>query len=191
MQNAVKKFRPDLLDSLKRNKGNLNKRSFDSLIKEMKCYYEVVEVEGKGRGRDRLIYTDKKRKEKAKKEDKRNYNKGQAPAHSMNLGLMVMSKVDAIDNKTRTLNSWANLFGIISPAELDIMKGIYRLEALKPYKGFMIGLGIIEDSEEKVFLDLANTLKNVAKGQLQTVLKQAEELGLISITSSWKGKVKG
>jgi hypothetical protein len=188
IQNAVKKFKPDLLDSLKRNNGNLNKRSFVSLIKEMKCYYE--EVEGEGKGRDRVIYTDKKRKEKAKKEDKRQFNKGAAPPHSKHLAFMVMSKMDDIDSKARTRNDWATYLRLMSPAERDIMKGIYNVEVLKPYKEFMITLGIMEDGEENVFQDLADTLKNVAKGQVQTVLKQVEEMKLISIISSWKGKVK-
>ncbi|MCM3653967.1 hypothetical protein [Metabacillus litoralis] len=188
LANAVKKFTPHQIDSLNKNKGNLNKRQFDSLIKEMKCYYEDVRFDG--RGRDRIIYTDKKRKEKGKKEDGRQFNKGQAPAHSMYLALMVMSKIADIDTKARTRNSWATYFELISPAEQDIMSGIYSVEALKPYRAFMIGLDIIEDGEENVFQDLANTLKNVAKGQLQTVLKQAEEMKLIGIISSWKGKVK-
>jgi hypothetical protein len=191
LQNAVKKFKPEKMKSLKRNKGNLNKREFESLIKEMKCYYEIVKEIGEGKGRDRIIFTDKKRKEKVKKEDKRQFNKGIAPPHSKHLALMVMSKMDNIDNKARTRNGWATYFGLISPAEQDIMRGIYSGEALRPYKTSMIKLGILEDGEEEVFQDLANTLKNVARGQLQTVLKQAEGLELISRKSSWKGKVKG
>jgi hypothetical protein len=186
--NAVKKFKPHLKESLKRNKGNLNVHEFNSLIKEMKCYYEIVEVEGKGR--DRIIYTDKKRKEKAKKEDKRQFNKGIAPPHSKHLALMVMSKMDSIDDKARTRNGWATYFGLISPAEQDIMNGIYSEQVLKPYKEYMIGLGILRNGEEEIFQDLAYTLKNVAKGQLETVLKQAEKMALISRKSSWKGKVK-
>jgi hypothetical protein len=189
LQNAVKKFTPHQIDSLHKNKGNLNSRQFVSLIKEMKCFYE--EVKHDGRGRDRIIYTDKKRKEKAKKEDGRQFNKGAAPPHSKHLALMVMSKMDGVDNKARTRNGWATYFGLISPSEQDIMKGIYSVEALKPYKEYMIGLGILADGEEKVFQDLVYTLRNVSKGQLETVVKQAEELQLISINSSWKGKVKG
>lgn len=189
LQNAVKKFKPEKMKSLNKDNGNLNKREYDSLIKEIKCYYE--EVRDKGIGKNRIIITDKKRKVKAKKEDKRQFNKGIAPPHSKHLALMIMNKMNSIDNKARTRNSWATYLGLISPAEQDIMKGIYSVEALKPYKEFMIGLGIIEDGEENVFQDLANTLKNVAKGQLQTVLKQAEKMKLISIISSWIGKVKG
>jgi hypothetical protein len=188
LANAVKKFKPNLKASLKRNNGNLNVREFESLKKEMKCYYEEVEEEGKGR--DRIIITDKKRKEKAKKEDRRQFNKGVAPSHSKHLALMVMSKMDNMDNKARTRNGWATYFGVISPAEQDIMKGIYSEEALKPYKEYMIELGIIENGEEQIFQDLANTLKNIVRGHLQTVLDQVEELNLISIISSWKGKVK-
>jgi hypothetical protein len=191
LANAVKKFTPHQIDSLNRNKGNLNKRQFDSLIKEMKCYYEVVEETGEGKGRNRMIYTDKKRKEKAKKEDRRQFNKGAAPAHSRHLALMVMSKMDGIDNKVRTRNGWATYFGLISPAEQDIMSGIYSEEVIKPYKEYMIRLGIIEEGEETVFQDLAYTLRNVSKGQLQTVFNQAAGMGLIRIISSWKGKVKG
>lgn len=190
LANAVKKFTPHQIDSLKKNKGNLNKRQFESLIKEMKCYYEVVEETGEARGRERIIYTDKKRKEKAKKEDGRQFNKGQAPAHSMYLAIMVMSKIADVDNKPRTRNTWATYFGVISPAEQDIMKGIYSEEALKPYNEFMTGLGIIENGEKQIFHDLAYTLKNVVRGHLQTVLDQAEDLNLIRILSSWKGKVK-
>ncbi|MCM3595051.1 hypothetical protein M4D55_04540 [Metabacillus idriensis] len=188
LANAVKKFTPHQIDSLNKNKGNLNKRQFDSLIKEMKCYYE--DVKDDGRGRDRIIYTHKKRKEKAKKEDKRQFNKGQAPAHSMNLAFMVMSKMDDIDIKARTRNGWATYFGLISSAEQDIMKGIYSVEAIKPYKEFMIKFGIMEDGEEQIFQDITHTLTKVAKGQLQTILNQAEEMELISRVSSWKGKVK-
>ncbi|MCM3706430.1 hypothetical protein M3205_11960 [Cytobacillus firmus] len=192
LANAVKKFTPHQIDSLNKNKGNLNKRQFDSLIKEMKCYYEVVEETGEGKGRDRIIYTDKKRKEKAKKEDGRQFNKGQAPVHSMYLALMVMSKIADVDNKPRTRNAWATYFGIISPAEQDIMNGIFSKEAMKPYKKYMIKLGIFEDGEEEVLQDLAYTLRNVSKGQLFTVLNQAAEdkMGLIRIISSWQGKVK-
>jgi hypothetical protein len=188
LANAVKKFAPHQLDSLKKNKGNLNSRQFDSLIKEMKCYYD--EVEPVGKGKDRIIYTDKKRKEKVKKEDRRQFNKGVAPPHSKHLALMVMSKMNSIDYKARTRNGWAGYFGVISPAEKDILKGIYSEEALKPYKEYLIGLEIIEDGEGQIFQDLANTLKNVVTGHLQTVLDQAEELNLIRIISSWKGKVK-
>ncbi|PFY14559.1 hypothetical protein COL47_22360 [Bacillus toyonensis] len=189
LANAVKKFTPHQKTSLMRNKGNLNKHEFNSLIKEMDCYYESVRVEGKGR--ERVIYTDKKRKVKAQKEDRRQLNKGIAPPHSKHLALMVMSKIDGIDNKARTRNDWSTCFGLISSAEKDIMSGIYSEEALKPYKEFMIRLGIMEDGEEKVFQDLAYTLSKVAKGQLQTVLDQAEKMKLISRISSWKGKVKG
>ncbi|MEH7236235.1 hypothetical protein [Bacillus sp. JJ1562] len=188
IQNAIKKYKPYLLKSLRKNKGNINTHVFDSLIKEMKRDYEIVEP--KGEGRDRIIFTDKKRKEKAKKEDKRQFNKGVAPPHSKHLALMVMSKMESIDNKARTRNGWATYFGVISPAEQDIMKGIYSEEALKPYKEYMIRLGIIEDGEEKTFQDLSNTLKNVVRGHLQTVFEQAKELNLIRITSAWKGKVK-
>jgi hypothetical protein len=188
LPNAVKKFTPHQKKSLKRNKGNLNTDVFNSLIKEMKCYYEIVTFEGNGK--KRIIFTDKKLKVKAKKEDKRQFNKGQAPAHSVNLALMVMSKMDNIDNKARTKNGWATYFRLISSAEQDIMNGIYSEEALKPYKAFMIRLGIIEDGEEEAFQDLADTLIKVAKGQLLTVLDQAEEMQLIRRISSWKGKVK-
>lgn len=187
--NAVKRFKPHQKESLKRNKGNLNKHEFNSLIKEMKCYYEIVTFEGKGR--DRIIFTDKKRKVKVRKEDRRQLNKGIAPPHSKHLALMVMSKIDGIDNKARTRNGWATCFGLISSAEKDIMSGIYSEEVLKPYKESMIRLGIMENGEEKVFQDLAYTLSKVAKGQLQTVLDQAEKMKLISRISSWKGKVKG
>ncbi|MEH7200811.1 hypothetical protein, partial [Priestia megaterium] len=190
LANAVKKFTPHQINSLKKNKGNLNKRQFESLIKEMKCYYEVVKETGEGRGRERIIYTDKKRKEKAKKEDGRQFNKGQAPAHSMYLALMVMSKIAGVDNKPRTRNAWATYFGVISPAEQDITKGIYSEEALKPYNEFMMELGIMESGEKQLFHDLAYTLKNVVRGHLQTVLDQAENLNLIKVISSWKGKVK-
>ncbi|WP_144466436.1 hypothetical protein [Bacillus nitratireducens] len=189
IQNAAKKFKPNLIDSLKGNNGNLNKHSFNSLIKEMKCFYEEVTFEGKGR--DRIIYTDKKRKEKVKKEDRRQFNKGTAPLHSKHLALMVMSKIDGIDYKARTRNGWATYFGLISSAEQDIMNGIYSEEALKPYKEFMIRLGVIDNGEEKIFQDFADTLTKVTKGQLQTVLNQAEERELISRISAWKGKVKG
>ncbi|MGG0459953.1 hypothetical protein [Priestia aryabhattai] len=186
--NAVKKFTPHQKVSLKRNKGNLNKHEFNSLIKEMNCYYELVMVEGKGK--ERIIYTDKKRKVKAQKEDKRQFNKGIAPPHSKHLALMIMSKIDKIDSKARTRNGWATYFGLISSAERDIMNGIYSEEALKPYKALMIRLGIIKEHEEKIFQDLAYTLSKVAKLQLQTVLDQAEKMNLISKVSSWKGKVK-
>ncbi|MDG0059011.1 hypothetical protein, partial [Priestia sp. P5] len=190
LANAVKKFTPHQINSLKKNKGNLNKRQFESLIKEMKCYYEVVKETGEGRGRERIIYTDKKRKEKVKKEDRRQFNKGQAPAHSMHLALMVMSKIADVDDKPRTMNAWATHFGVISPSEQDIMKGIYSEEALKPYNEFMMELGIIESGEKQIFHDLAYTIKNVVRGHLQTVLDQAEDLNLIKVISSWKGKVK-
>ncbi|MGB2993563.1 MAG: hypothetical protein WBB47_13090 [Paenisporosarcina sp.] len=191
ISNAVKRFKPNQKRSLERNNGNLNVDELNSLIKEMKCYYEFVEV-GEGKGRNRMIVTDKKRKVKAKKEDKRQFNKGQAPEHSMYLALMVMSKMDGIDNKARTSNGWATFFGLISPAEQDIMSGIYSEEALKPYKEYMIRIGILEDGEENVFQDLAYTLRNICKGQLQTVLRAAatEGMELITIISSWKGKVK-
>lgn len=189
LANAVKKFKPNKKESLNRNGGNLNTHEFNSLIKEMKCYYEVVTFEGKGR--DRIIFTDKKRKVKAKKEDRRQFNKGAAPIHSKHLALMVMSRVGDIDYKARTRNGWATYFGLISPAEQDIMNGIYREEVLKPYKETMIRLGIMENGEEKTFQDLAYTLTKIVKGQLQTVLNQSEEMELISRISSWKGKVKG
>ncbi|CAH0344643.1 hypothetical protein [Bacillus sp. CECT 9360] len=32
LENAVKKFKPEKIESLKRNKGNLNKRELESLI---------------------------------------------------------------------------------------------------------------------------------------------------------------
>ncbi|NHH93116.1 hypothetical protein GOICGAJE_01645 [Bacillus sp. MB95] len=190
LANAVKKFTPHQINSLKKNKGNLNKRQFESLIKEMKCYYEVVEQTGEARGRERIIYTDKKRQEKVKKEDRRQFNKGQAPAHSMHLALMVMSKIADVDDKPRTMNAWATHFGVISPSEQDIMKGIYSEEALKPYNKLMIELGIIESGEMEIFHDLAYTLKNVVRGHLKTVLDQAEDLNLIKVISSWNGKVK-
>lgn len=189
LQNAVKKFKPEKMKSLNKNNGNLNKREYDSLIKEIKCYYE--EVRDKGIGKNRIIITDKKRKVKAKKEDRRQYNKGIAPPHSKHLALMVMSKMDDIDNKARTRNGWATYFGLISSAEKDIMNGVFSEKALKPYKQSMIRLGIIEDGEEKIFQDLAYTLTKVAKGHIQTVLNQAEKLRLISRIYSWKGKIKG
>ncbi|MGJ7910459.1 hypothetical protein [Neobacillus sp. LXY-1] len=188
LENAVKKFKPEKMESLKRNKGNLNTRELESLIKEIVCFYEEVWYEGTGK--KRIIYTDKKRKEKVPKEDKRHFNKGVAPAHSKHLALMVMNKMNDIDNKARTRNGWATYFGIISPAEQDIMKGIYSEEALKPYKEYMIGLGFIEGGEEEIFQDLANTLKNVVRVHFKTILDQAEELNLIRIISAWKGKVK-
>lgn len=189
LQNAVKKFMPHQKVSLTKNKGNLNKRQFESLLKEMKCYYEVVLYEGKGR--DRIIFTDKKRKIPIRKEDKRQFNKGIAPPHSKHLALMVMSKIYSIDNVPRTRNSWAIFFGLISSAEQDILKGIYNVEELLPYKKYLIELGIIAEGEENVIRDIAYSLRNVSQGQLQTVIRQAKELQLISVNSSWKGKVKG
>ncbi|PFK49388.1 hypothetical protein COJ09_29315 [Bacillus thuringiensis] len=189
LQNAVKKFKPEKMKSLNKNNGNLNKREYESLFKEIECYYE--EVRDKGIGKNRIIITDKKRKVKAKKEDKRQFNKGIAPPHSKHLALMVMRKMNDIDNKARTRKGWATYFGLISSAEKDIMNGVFSEKALKPYKQSMIGLGIIEDGEEKIFQDLAYTLTKVAKGQIQTVLNQAEKLKLISRICSWRGKVKG
>lgn len=104
---------------------------------------------------------------------------------------MVRRKMNDIDNKARIRKGWATYFGLISSAEKDIMNGVFSEKALKPYKQSMIGLGIIEDGEEKIFQDLAYTLTKVAKGQIQTVLNQAEKLKLISRICSWRGKGKG
>lgn len=187
LQNAVKKFKPEKIDALKRNNGNLSTAEFKSLIKEIECYYEEVWYDG--RGRKRIIYTDKKRKEKIEKKDKRHLNKGVAPSHSKYLALMVMSKLNEVDSFARTRNAWANYFGVISNAELDILRGIYSEVALNPFKDKLIELKIIEDGEEKTLQDLALILKNVVRGHFQTVLDQAERLNLIRIKSSWKGKV--
>ncbi|MGD6816772.1 hypothetical protein ACQCVE_06770 [Metabacillus sp. 113a] len=154
----------------------------------IKCYYEEVWYEGIGK--NRIVYTDKKRKEKAPKEDKRHFNKGIAPPHSKHLALLVMSKMGGIDNRARTRNGWASYFGLISPVEQDILSGIYSEEVIKPYKKYMIRLGILADGEEKVFQDIAYILRNICNGHLQTVFTQASRLGLIRIVSSWKGKVK-
>ncbi|WP_404404701.1 hypothetical protein [Jeotgalibacillus malaysiensis] len=190
LTNAVKKFTPHQLESLKKNKGNMNRRQIDSLIKEMECYYESVEE--KGRGKNRVFYTDNKRKEKVKKRDFRQYNKGQAPAHSKYLALMVMNKIANVDNIARTKNGWASYFGVISPAEQDIMSGIFNKESIKPYHKYMNKMGILEDLEEQVFQDIANTIGRVSKVHLFNVFKQASEnnMGLIRIVSSWKGKIK-
>ncbi|WP_257145365.1 hypothetical protein [Bacillus thuringiensis] len=37
LQNAVKKFKPEKMKSLNKNNGNLNKREYESLFKEIEC----------------------------------------------------------------------------------------------------------------------------------------------------------
>jgi hypothetical protein len=170
-------------------KGNLNKRSLDSIIKRVKQDWESVIVEG--RGSKRKIRCTGKREVKAMKKDGRVRSGRQQVEHRIPMDIIVAAHLEyhMTEKASMSLGRWAVEFGLISELEYDLLRSRHSSEIRQKHITMAIESGIIEEDQTKLLDEFTQYCLEIY-GQLAKTLEHMKKCGIILFYENWKGYSK-
>ena len=174
--------------SLKKGKGNINKRTFDSISKESMRYYEMILVDGIGS--KRVITCLGEKKCVTHKLDNRCSNGAWSIPYTKNLDILVANKINIgiHDSKPLTLTQWSLEFGLYNEKMTEILKVPYDYHVESMQINNLIDSGVIKKGEERALLDYAQILKQSRKELVQS-LKRMEKADIIELIPKYNGHV--
>lgn len=130
--------------------GNLNRRSFDSIIKRVEQDWESVKEEG--RGSKRKIKCSGKREDKAMKKDGRVRSGRQQVEHRIPMDVIVATHLeyDMTQQASMSLGKWAVEFGLITELEYDLLRSRHSSKLRQKHIDKAIQSGILEEDQTKL-----------------------------------------
>lgn len=168
------------VQSFIKNKGNVNKRTMDSMIKTAKQEFKIVEVEG--RGKKRKIKLDEQREEMAEREDNRKFNgEGQLPVNYeqgfpvMILDRLIKSNIDVPTTTTKLLFDFCFI-----PHKLHVAsKAKYSSDVLKNEISALKEKGVIDTTTQTIVYDYIDKELTRLTKHFLGYIKKLEEASLI------------
>ncbi|WP_046181188.1 hypothetical protein [Domibacillus tundrae] len=168
----------------KKGEGNLNKRSIDSLVKDIECYFESVTVEGKGAKR-KFICEGKKEFATAKEDNRK--NNGRDLPYEYEINSMVIDYI--LKNKPikpMSLNHWIVELGLGSKTfttsyYIDVIKDRLFDELKEKYKG------LINDKDYIMLEHAIKTELNTMKNNLRSTFNKLAKAKIIMHKIEWYG----
>jgi len=167
-----------------------NKDLEKSLIKEMKRYYDSVEIVKPERGRGYVYELSGKKDVVTPKEDGRIRNGAWSSPYTKNMDIMVVSVIEQnlVTETAQVLSKWCLDFGLITPKMYEILPAKYnehyKEQCLKELKDN----NIIREGEERVLNDFINDLK-LLQNQLAGTLQRMQRANIIEYFPVHKGYV--
>jgi hypothetical protein len=166
--------------------GNLNKRSFDSIMKKVEQDWETFIVEG--RGSKRKIRCSGKREVKAIKKDGRVRSGREQVEHRIPMDIIVAAHLeyDMTKKASMSLGRWAVKFGLITELEYDLLRSRHSSEIRQKHITMAIESGIIEEDQTKLLDEFTQYCLEIY-GQLAKTLEHMKKCGIILFYEYWKG----
>lgn len=175
--------------SFKKN-GNLNKRSFDSIIKSVEQDWEFIKVEG--RGSKRKIICSGKREVKAVKKDGRVRSGREQVEHRMPMDVIVATHLEnnMTEQASMSLGKWAVEFGLITRFEYDLLRSRHSSKEYQKHINMVIERGIIEEGQTKLLDEFMAHCLEIYR-QLARTLEHMKKCGIILFYENWMGYGEG
>ncbi|MCQ6276301.1 hypothetical protein JMM81_15360 [Bacillus sp. V3B] len=172
-------------ESFKKN-GNLNKRSFDSIIKSVEQDWESHIVEG--RGSKRKITCSGRHEVKAMNKDGRVRSGREQVEHRIPMDIIVATHLeyDMTEKASMSLGKWAVEFGLITKLEYDLLCSRHSSEIRQKHIGMTIESGIIEEDQTKLLDEFTQHCLEIY-GQLAKTLEHMKKCGIILFYENWMG----
>ncbi|MGG0577512.1 hypothetical protein ABE036_26660 [Priestia aryabhattai] len=167
-------------------KGNINRRSFDSIIKKVEQTWESVIVEG--RGSKRIIKCIGKREVEVIKKDGRVRSGRQQIEHRIPMDIIVATYLEfnMTERASMSLGKWAVELGLITPLEYDLLSSRHNSKMRKKHIDMVTGHGILEEDQLKVLDEFTQYCLEIY-GQLAKSLEHMRKCGIIVFYEQWKG----
>ncbi|MBZ5753036.1 hypothetical protein [Metabacillus rhizolycopersici] len=175
-------------ESFKKN-GNLNRRSFGSIIKRVEQDWESVKEEG--RGSKRKIKCSGKLEDKAMKKDGRVRSGRQQVEHRIPMDIIVATHLeyDMTNQASMSLGKWAIEFGLITELEYDLLRSRHNSKKYQKHINIAVELGIIDEDQTKLLDEFTQYCLEIY-GQLAKTLEHMKKCGIILFYENWKGYCK-
>lgn len=166
--------------------GNLNKRSFDSIMKKVEQDWESTKDEG--RGSKRKIICSGKREVKAMKKDGRVRSGREQVEHRTPMDIIVAAylEYDMMEQASMSLGKWAVAFGLITELEYNLLCSRYNDKEYQKHIDMAIESGIIEEYQTKLLDEFTQHCLGIY-GQLAKTLEHMKKCGIILFYENWKG----
>jgi hypothetical protein len=173
------------MESFNKN-GNLNKRSFDSIIKSVEQEWESYTV--KGRGSKRITTCSGKSEVKAMKKDGRVRSGREQLEHRIPMDVIVAAHLeyDMTEQASMSLGKWAVEFGLITKLEFDLLSSRHRSKVRYKHIGMVIESGIIEEDQTKLLDEFTQHCLEIYR-QLDKTLEHMRKCGIILFYENWLG----
>lgn len=158
-----------------------------SLIKEMRRYYDSVEVIKQDRS---YVYELSGKKDVVTPKEDGRINNGAWGPYTKNMDIMVVSVLEQglVAETAQSLSKWAVDFGAITPAEYELLQARYKdylrsqhLQDLKDNK-------IIFEGEDRLLDDFTYIVKEI-NNQLAGTLNRMKKAEIIEYYPVYKGHV--
>jgi hypothetical protein len=173
------------MESFNKNR-NLNKRSFDSIIKSVEQEWECYTV--KGRGSKRITTCSGKREVKAMKKDGRVRSGREQLEYRIPMDVIVAAHLeyDMTEQASMSLGKWAVEFGLITKLEFDLLSSRHRSNVRRKHIDLATKNSIIEEDQTKLLDEFTQHCLEIY-GQLAKTLEHMKKCGIILFYENWKG----
>ncbi|KAA9017984.1 hypothetical protein [Niallia endozanthoxylica] len=171
-------------------KGNVNKRTLDSVKKEASRFYEKDSITVEGRGTKRVITCAKEKDVATEKDDGRASNGAWSISYTKNLDVVVVSVLEqGLEKSTaQTLANWALDFGVITEKMHDLLLSRHHEGLRETYVNDLKDNSIIKENEDRIVDDFVQTVKELTN-QVAGTLKRMEKAGIIEYYPVFKGHI--
>lgn len=186
LEELVKEYGTTVQKQSFEKKGNLNKRSFDSIIKSVEQDWEFIIVEG--RGSKRKIICSGKREVKAMKKDGRVRSGREQIEHRIPMDVIVAVHLEnnMIEQASMSLGKWAVEFGLITRLEYDLLRSRHSSKEYQKHINMVIERGIIEEGQTKLLDEFMAHCLGIYR-QLVRTLEHMKKCGIILFYENWMG----
>lgn len=173
-------------ESFASGNGNLNSRTFTSIMNNAERYYAEYEVVGLGRKRQIRMY--KKRAFILEKEDGRKSNGKWSNPYSLPLDLLILKRLEkGIDQKSdEPILYWCKFFGIINNIEYKILRSEYNHDFYRFFIKELKNKSIINDGEERVFRDFRAYYSKLKNDTLKSI-ERFSKIHALELTTFYIG----
>ena len=182
----VEEYGTEVQKELLQKYGNLNKRSFDSIIKSVEQDWELIEVEG--RGSKRKIKCSGKHEDKAMKKDGRVRSGRQQVEHRIPMDIIVATHLEynMTEQASMSLGKWAVEFGVITELENELLRSRYNSVLRQKHIDMVIEHGILEEDQMQLLDEFTAHCLEIY-GQLAKTLEHMKKCGIILFYENWMG----
>ncbi|MEK4404014.1 hypothetical protein MKZ26_06140 [Sporosarcina sp. FSL K6-6792] len=181
----VKQYGTEVQEVSFKKNGNLNIRSFDSIIKSVEQDWESIVVEG--RGSKRIITCSGRREVKAMKKDGRVRSGREQVEHRIPMDIIVAAHLeyDMTEQASMSLGKWAVEFGLITKLEYDLLCSRHSSKVRQKHIDLAIKSSIIDEDQLKLLDEFTQYCIEIYR-QLAKTLEHMKKCGIILFYENWK-----
>ncbi|MFB2515529.1 hypothetical protein [Lysinibacillus sp. OTC-L20] len=176
------------VQSLINGNGNVNRRTFDSVIKTANTRFGTITIEG--RGSKRIMTCSDEKETPTIREDGRVSNGAWSKPYTKNLDIVVVSVLEqGLETDTaQTLASWAKDFGIITSKMHELLMSRYQKGLRKLHIEKLRSDSIIKYNEDRIVDDFIQMTKELTN-QVAGTLERMKKAGIIEYYPVFKGHI--